>query len=117
MGRLQTAACVLSLLFAIPHEASHYIVARTQTSAAGFRVELADTEAYAVWEPLESRFWTAFAHLAPTVFGAVLAGLWAYRGVSLDGWRLFLAVGLALFTIPSPADLRGAMQQDQHQDQ
>jgi hypothetical protein len=111
MGRLQTAACLVSLLFAIPHEASHYLVARSQTSAAGFRVDLTDTDAYAVWEPLESRFWTAFAYLAPTVFGTVLAGLWAYRGVSLDGWRLVLAVGLALYTIPSPGDLRGALDQ------
>jgi len=29
-------------------------------------------------------------------------------GTSVDGWRLILLVGLAAYTVPSPADVRGA---------
>ena len=30
-------------------------------------------------------------------------------GIDIDGWRLILAVGLAIYTIPSRADIRGAL--------
>jgi len=30
-------------------------------------------------------------------------------GVSLDGWRLIMAIGLVIYTAPSPADVRGAL--------
>jgi hypothetical protein len=39
----------------------------------------------------------------------VLIGLWAASGTPIDGWRLILAVGLAIYTVPSGADVRGAV--------
>jgi hypothetical protein len=43
------------------------------------------------------------------VFGSILALLWLWRGVDLTAWRLLFGVGLAIYTIPSPADIRGAL--------
>jgi hypothetical protein len=43
------------------------------------------------------------------VFGSLLAGLWLVSGTPVDGWRLIFAVGLAAYTVPSPADVRGAV--------
>jgi hypothetical protein len=50
-----------------------------------------------------------FAFLAPSVFGSVLALVWLLSGVTLEGWRLLFGVGLAIYTVPSPADIRGAL--------
>ena len=51
----------------------------------------------------------AFAFLAPTVFGALLTALWLAAGVTVDGWRLIMALGLAIYTVPSGADIEGAL--------
>ena len=109
MGRLQQAVNVLSLPPTVAHEATHFAVARLGTDDAQFAVEVTGGRAVAVWPPLESRALRVFAFLGPTVFGLVLACVWLLSGVTLDGWRLVLAVGLAIYTAPSPADLRGAL--------
>jgi hypothetical protein len=72
-------------------------------------VEVSGGRALAAWPPLQSRLLRVFAFLAPTVFGSILAVLWLWRGVDLTGWRLLFAVGLAIYTVPSPADVRGAL--------
>jgi len=101
--------CLLSFPWVLAHEMTHYAIARTRTDDAAFEAEVFDARARAVWDPLDSRFWRAFAFLAPTVFGSVLALLWLLTGVSLEGWRLLFAVGLAFYTVPSPADIQGAL--------
>jgi hypothetical protein len=100
---------VLSLPVAICHETSHWAVARIATDDAALAVEVAGAEALAVWPPLESRLLRVFAFLSPTVFGSILVSIWLVSGTSVDGWRLPFALGLALYTVPSPADLRGAL--------
>jgi hypothetical protein len=109
MGALRAAANVCSLSFTLPHEATHWAVARCVTDDAQMAVEVTGGRAAAAWPPLESRALRAFAFLAPTVFGSLLAALWLVSGTSLDGWRLIFAVGLAAYTVPSPADVRGAL--------
>ena len=109
MSALTTIAAVLSLLPTLAHEATHYAVASVGTDDARLRVEVTSGRAWTRWPPLESRALRAFAFLAPTVFGVVLAGVWLTAGVSVDGWRLLVAVGLAIYTVPSPGDVRGAL--------
>jgi hypothetical protein len=41
--------------------------------------------------------------------GVVLAGVWVAAGVELSGWRTLMALGLLIYSAPSPADLRGAV--------
>jgi hypothetical protein len=41
--------------------------------------------------------------------GVVLAGVWVAAGVELSGWRSLMALGLLIYSAPSPADLRGAV--------
>jgi len=115
MSRLRTAANVCSLAFAVPHEATHYAVARLGTDDARIRVEVTGSGAAAVWPPLESRALRAFAFLAPTVFGSILIGLWLLSDQGIDGWRLIFAIGLAGYTTPSVADVRGALGRQQAQ--
>ena len=105
---LRAAAGVLSLPPTLAHEATHWLVARTQTDDAALAVEVTGGRAVAVWPPLESPLIRFLAFLGPTVFGSVLIGLWAASGIDIDGWRLILAVGLAIYTTPSGADVRGA---------
>jgi peptidoglycan/LPS O-acetylase OafA/YrhL len=100
---------ILSLPVAICHETSHWAIARVATDDAAIAVEVFGGEAIAVWPPLESRLLRVFAFLAPTVCGSILVGIWLVSDVSVDGWRLPFALGLALYTIPSPADVRGAL--------
>jgi len=109
MGRLYQLAGLVSLPPTLAHEATHYAVARLGTDDAQIAVEVTGGRALAAWPPLESRALRAFAFLSPTVLGSVLALLWLYSGASLDGWRLVMAVGLAMYTAPSPADVRGAL--------
>jgi len=132
MGRMVSLMKMLSLPVGVLHELTHFAAAHAVTRQAGVAVEIyggfgvlydrtpatgeGETEGdgsagiggVAIWPPIDSAPLRAFAHLSPTVFGAVLMGLWAWNGISLDGWRLIMAVGLALYTIPSPADIRGA---------
>jgi hypothetical protein len=109
IGRvLWLASCIITAPVALAHEASHYAVAQARADEAAFEVEVFGGRAATAWTPLESRLWRAFAFLAPTVFGTLLGLLWLVSGVSLDGWRLVMFVGLALYTLPSPADVRGA---------
>jgi hypothetical protein len=72
-------------------------------------VEVTGGRAAAAWPPLDSALVRFFAFLAPTVFGSLLAVLWLVSGTPVDGWRLIFAVGLAAYTVPSPADVRGAL--------
>lgn len=117
MGRLTQAASVLSLPPTLAHEATHWAVARLGTDDAQMAVEVTGGRALAVWPPLESRALRVFAFLSPTVFGSVLALVWLLDGVELHGWRLLFAVGLTIYTVPSRADVRGALgRQDAQQE-
>ena len=120
-----------SLFYALPHEATHWAAARLGTDDArlvvevpwsdrikvwpkrlregGTVVRISHGRAAANWPPLESAALRAFAYLAPTIFGSLLAVVWLVSGTSVDGWRLILLVGLAAYTVPSPADVRGAL--------
>jgi hypothetical protein len=109
MSKLVTVANVLALPFVLPHEATHWVVARLGTDDAQIAVEVSGGRAVAAWPPLDSRALRAFAFLAPTVFGSVLLALWLASGQGIDGWRLIFAIGLAGYTVPSPADVRGAL--------
>lgn len=108
-SRVSTLACIVSFIPAVAHEATHYAAARSVTSHAGFHVELTGSQAVAQWAPIEHPVLRAWAFLAPTVFGVLLAGIWLTAGVPLESWRLPFAIGLALYTVPSPADIRGAL--------
>ena len=109
MGRLAQFAGVLSLPPTLAHEATHWAVARTQTDDAALAVEVTGGRALAAWPPIDNPVVRFLAFLGPTVFGLVLAALWLAHGVDIDGWRLILAVGLAIYTTPSRADVRGAL--------
>jgi len=109
MGRLYQLAAVLSLPVALAHEGTHWAVARLGTDDAQMAVEVSGGRALAAWPPLQSRVLRVFAFLAPSVFGSVLALVWLLSGVTLAGWRLLFGVGLAIYTVPSPADVRGAL--------
>jgi len=109
MGYLAAAAGVLSLPPTAAHEATHYAVASLGTDDAQFAVEVTGGRAVAVWPPLESRALRVLAFLGPTLFGTILAAVWLASGVSVDGWRLLVAIGLAMYAVPSPADVRGAL--------
>jgi len=109
MGRLSTVAAVLSLPPTLAHEATHWAVARLGTDDAQIAVEVRGGRAMTAWPPLESRALRVFAFLAPTVFGSVLAAVWLLTGFEPTPWRVLFAVGLAIYTVPSPADIRGAL--------
>ena len=102
-------ACVLALPATLAHEATHYAVARLGTDDARMRGEVTGDGAVAAWPPLDSAVLRVFAFLGPTIFGSLLAAVWLVSGTSVDGWRLILLVGLAAYTVPSPADVRGAL--------
>ena len=109
MGRLLALANLCALPFVVPHEATHWAVARLGTDDARMAVEVSGGRAAAAWPPLERRWLRVFAFLGPTMLGSVLALLWLVSDTSVDGWRLIFAVGLAAYTVPSPADVRGAL--------
>ena len=109
MRRLAQLAGVLSLPPTLAHELTHWLVARCGTDDAEIAVEVTGGRALAAWPPLESKALRVFAFLAPTVFGSMLALVWLFSGVTLDGWRLIMAVGLAIYTVPSAQDVRGAL--------
>lgn len=109
MSRLRAAAGVLSLPPTLAHEATHWLVARSQTDDAKLAVEVWGGRAVAVWPPISNPVVRFLAFLGPTVFGSVLTAIWLFSGIDIDGWRLLLAVGLAIYTVPSPADVRGAL--------
>jgi len=110
VGALTTAACVLALPATLAHEATHYAAARVAgTDDATIAVEVTGAGAVAAWRPIDSRPLEMFAFLAPTVFGSVLAALWLATGVDLRGWELLFGAGLAVYTAPSAADIRGAL--------
>ena len=109
MSRLTQIANVLALPFVLPHELSHWAVARLGTDDAQLAVEVSGGRAAAGWPPLESRALRVFAFLAPTVFGSLLIAVWLLSAQGIEGWRLIFAIGLAGYTTPSPADLRGAL--------
>jgi hypothetical protein len=71
-------------------------------------VEVSGGRALAAWPPLQSRVLRVFAFLAPTVFGSLLATLWLVSGFEPTPWRVLFAIGLAMYTVPSGADVRGA---------
>ena len=108
MGRLTKLAAVLSLPPTVAHEATHWAVARCVTDDAAIAVEVTGGRALAAWPPIDNAAVRFLAFLGPTVFGSILIALWVAHGVSLEGWRLILALGLAIYTVPSPADVRGA---------
>jgi len=117
MSRLTALAALVAFPPAALHELTHWAVARLGTDDAHIRVEVADAGAQARWPPLDSPWLRAFAFLAPTVFGSILIGLWLVSDHGIDGWRLIFALGLAVYTTPSPADVRGALgRQDVQQD-
>jgi hypothetical protein len=109
MKRLTQLAGVCSFLPTLAHEATHWAIARCGTADAEIAVEVTGGRALAAWPPLESRALRVVAFLGPTVFGSALALLWLFSGISVDGWRLIMAVGLAIYTVPSAQDVRGAL--------
>lgn len=109
MGRLTQAAGLLSFPPTLAHELTHWAIASLETDDAHVAVEVSGGRALAAWPPLESRLLRVFAFLGPTVFGSILSVLWLISGTSVDGWRLLLAVGLAIYTVPSASDVRGAL--------
>jgi len=117
MSRLTALAALVALPPTVLHELTHWAVARIKTDDAHIRVEVADAGAQARWPPLDSPWLRAFAFLSPTVCGSVLIGLWLASDHGIDGWRLIFALGLAVYTVPSPADVRGALgRQEAQQD-
>jgi hypothetical protein len=98
-----------SLIYSLPHELSHWAVARLGTDDAGIKVEVKASRCSAEWPPLENAWLRFFAFLAPTIFGSVLALVWLFSDTNVDGWRLIFAIGLAWYTVPSPGDVRGAL--------
>jgi len=108
MSRLTQLAGVLSLAPTLAHEGTHWAIARTQTDDAQIAVEVTGGRALAAWPPIDNPVMRFLAFLGPTVFGSMLTALWIYNGVSLDGWRLLMAIGLAIYTTPSHSDLTGA---------
>ena len=108
MRRLAQAASVLSFPPTLAHELTHWAVARTQTDDAQVAVEVFGGRAIATWPPIENPFVRAFAFLSPTVFGLMLTTLWLTTDTTLSGWRLILAAGLVIYTMPSRADIAGA---------
>lgn len=106
---IRQATAAVSLLFAVPHELTHYAVARLGTDDAQMRVEVIGGTAITRWRGIDSRALEAAAFLAPTLFGSLLLLLWAIADISIDGWRLVMLIGLVAYSIPSPADIRGAI--------
>jgi len=106
---LRAAAGILSLPPTLAHEATHWLVARSVTDDAELAVEVTGGRAIAAWPPIESPLIRFLAFLGPTVFGSILTVVWLLSGTTIDGWRLILAVGLAIYTVPSGADVRGAL--------
>ncbi len=105
---IRTTLSLLSLSFTLPHELTHYAVARLGTDDAQIRVEVGESfGASTRWPTLDSQVLEALAMIAPTILGSLLIGLWIWIGAPIDGWRLIMAIGLAGYTIPSPADIRG----------
>jgi len=90
-------------------------VARTVTDDAQIAVEVTGGRAVAAWSPIDNAVIRFFAFLGPTVFGSLLAAVWLLSGVTLDGWRLLLAIGLVIYTMPSAADVQGAFGQQEAQ--
>ena len=109
MRRLTQLAAVLSLPPTLAHEATHWAVARTVTDDAQLAVEVTGGRAVAAWSPIDNAVIRFFAFLGPTVFGSLLAAVWLLSGVTLEGWRLLLALGLGIYTMPSAADVQGAL--------
>jgi hypothetical protein len=110
MGRLTQAASVLSLPPTLAHEATHYLAARAAgTDDAQIAVEVLGGRAVTAWEPIEHPLARAFAMLAPTVFGVILASIWVISGAELSGWRYLAALGLLIYSMPSETDIRGAL--------
>jgi len=105
---LRQLAGVLSLPPTLAHEATHWAVARSVTDDAQLAVEVTGARAAAAWPPLDNPVVRFLAFLGPTVFGSLLAAIWLASGINVDGWRLVFAVGLAIYTMPSAADVRGA---------
>jgi hypothetical protein len=108
MSRLRAVAAICSLPPTLAHEATHWLVARSVTDDAKLAVEVTDARALAAWPPIDNPAVRFLAFLGPTVFGSVLTAIWLASGITVDGWRLLLAIGLAIYTVPSPADVRGA---------
>jgi len=115
MKRLTQLAGVCSLPPTIAHEATHWAIARCGTPDAEIAVEVTGGRALAAWPPLNSH---TSASTVPKTVGPRKANTRSARlssGVSVDGWRLIMAVGLAIYTVPSAQDVRGALGRQQAQ--
>jgi len=111
LDTLARGACVLSLLIAVPHEATHYALARlagVETDDAQIAVEVSGGRAVCAVAPIESPPRRVVVGLGPTLVGGLLLALWLASGVAVDGWRALAALGLALYAIPSPGDVAAA---------
>ena len=109
MSWLRFVVGVCSLPFALPHELTHYALARLGTDDVTMRVRIAPGRMVTRWPPLDSQLLRAVASLGPTLVGSVLLAAWLVAGVPATGWRLLAAVLLALYAIPSVSDIRGAI--------
>lgn len=100
----------------IAHELTHFVAAKLAgTDDAEIAVEVLDVQAIAVWRPIEHRVLRAFAHLAPTILGTLLAVIWLVAGIELTGWRWIAAIGLGIYALPSLTDIQGALGRQQAQ--
>jgi len=122
ISKLEKMMGVFSLPYALPHELTHLLAGYLATGHAEFDLYIFDTELKSDengfllsrggevrFPPVESRPLRVFAHLSPTAFGLLLMGLWGYSGISIDGWRMVLAVGLFFYTVPGYDDITGAL--------
>ena len=107
---IRSAIAALSAPPTIAHEMTHFAAAKAAgTDDAELAVEVLGSGAITVWKPIDRPALRAFAHLAPTIFGALLAAIWSVSGIELSGWRWILAVGLVIYAMPSEADINGAL--------
>lgn len=109
MTRLGLLVGLCSLPFALPHEATHYALARLGTRDVTMSLRASPGRMVTSWPPLDSQVLRFVASLGPTIVGSVLLAAWAMSGVPATGWRLLGAVLIAMYAIPSPSDIRGAI--------
>ena len=95
----------LSISFTLPHEIAHYAVARTVTDDAQIAAEVTDKRAVSGWSPIKSPTVRFITHLAPTLSALLLLLVLLLSSFETDG----LLPLIALYAIPSPADVRGAL--------
>ena len=113
--RFTAALYVLSLPGTIAHELTHYLVARSITADASMFISIFEADAHVVWDAPESTHpvHQTLGFLAPSIVGiSVAIGLLAqglFATITSSTLGFLLLIFWAQYTIPSPADLNGAL--------